>query len=174
LKGRNNGAYKSLPRDYSRRYIYNELGFNVKPLELQAALGRSQLKRIEEFKRKRLSNYTQLKNNFSMYPDYFELPVCLKLSDPCWYTFAFLIKNHSREKFTDFLDLKNIEWRNILAGNIARQPAFISKVKTPMPLTYADEILRRGLWISVHPLMTQAMLKYIKNCLDEYFKRLKK
>lgn len=173
LTGRNNSAYKSLPKDYSRRYIYNELGFNLKPIELQAALGRSQLKRIEEFKRKRLTNYTRLYRIFQKYQDYFDLPICLKASDPCWYTFAFLTKNHNREKFTDFLDSKNIEWRNILAGNIARQPAFISRVKTPVPLTFADEILRRGLWISVHPLMTQEMFGYIENCLNEYFKKIK-
>ncbi len=169
LSGKNNGKYVELPKDYSRRYTYNQLGFNFKPLELQAALGKSQLQRIEKYKLKRLQNYTKLHKIFSRFGEFFDLPTCLKKSDPCWYTFPFLVKNHSREKFTDFLDSKKIEWRNILAGNIARQPAFINRVKTLLPVVYANEVLRRGIWISVHPLMTDGMIKYVKECLDEYF-----
>lgn len=169
LNGRNNGEYNNMPNDYSRRYIYNELGFNLKPLELQSALGRSQLSRIEEFKKKRAKNHSLLNTIFSRYKDFFEFPICIKGADPCWYTFAFLVKNHSRKKFTDFLERRKIEWRNILAGNIARQPAFAKHVKTLLPLVYANEILQRGLWISVHPLMTSEMHHYIKQCLEEYF-----
>jgi CDP-6-deoxy-D-xylo-4-hexulose-3-dehydrase len=172
LDGRNHGKYPQLPDDYSRRYIYDELGFNLKPLELQAAMGRVQLRRIKEFKDKRYRNYQKILKIFSKYKDFFDLSVTHEYADPCWYTFAFLVKNHSREKFTDFLTAKKIEWRNILAGNIAKQPAYQPIVKVPFPLLNADQVLARGLWISVHPILTNEMIDYIKSSLDEYFSKI--
>jgi len=169
LEGRNRGKYKQLPNDYSRRYIYDQLGFNLKPIELQAAMGRVQLRRIRDFKQKRAIHYLNLYQIFKQHSDYFDLTTTLPEADPCWYTFAFLIKNHSREKFTNYLNSKKIEWRNILAGNIAKQPAYQNKVKVITPLPNADEVLRRGLWISVHPLLTSQMLKFIEISLANYF-----
>lgn len=173
LEGKNNGKYKDLPNDYARRYIYNQLGFNLKPIELQAAMGRVQLRRIHEFKKKRLKNHKILTDIFSQYNNYFELTSTIDNCAPCWYTFAFLTKNHSRRNFVEYLDKKKIEWRNILAGNIARQPAFTGKIKVPYSLPNADKVLERGLWISVHPLLTSEMLQYIENCLHDYFRKNK-
>lgn len=173
LEGRNHGKYPTLPSDYARRYIYNELGFNLKPIELQAAMGRVQLRRLDEFKLKRKRHYEKLYRIFSKYTKWFELSKTTPQADPCWYTFAFLVKNHSREAFTNYLNKYNIEWRNILAGNISRQPAYKDRVKVPFTLPQADEVLNRGLWISVHPLLTKDMLDYIDIVLEKYVKTLK-
>ena len=46
-----------LPKGYDHKYTYSHLGFNLKPLDIQAAIGRVQLKRLHEFIQKRKDNW---------------------------------------------------------------------------------------------------------------------
>lgn len=154
------------PADY-RRYIYSELGSNLKPLELQAAMGRVQLTRLQEFKKARKRNAEILKKNLSKYEDRVILPSHHIKADVCWYTFPITLKDGSRKKVLDALDKRNIEWRPILAGNIARQPAFEKKVIVRDQLDNADQLLHRSFWVSVHPTHSPEVMKFVANAIIE-------
>ena len=54
-----------LPRGYDHKYTYSHLGFNLKPLDIQAAIGRIQLKRLPEFIEKRKLNWNYLRHSLS-------------------------------------------------------------------------------------------------------------
>lgn len=148
-----------------RRYIYSELGSNYHPLELQAAMGRVQLKRLTEFKKARQRNFNILLNRLSQYKDIFILPKAHRLANCCWYTFPITLKKYPRRKVLDALDKAGIEWRPILASNIAEQPAFrnlvVKKVKTPN----ADKLMTDGFWVSVHPRHNQRVMKFVANTI---------
>jgi len=150
-----------LPKDYMQRYNYTELGFNLGPLELQAAMGREQLKKIEDFKKARKHNFEYLKKGltragYSVVNNYEE-------ADPCWFTCPFLVpKEVKRETVFKKLKEANIEFRNVLASNIKLHPAFRWLFGL---YPNADQIARRGLWIPVHPLVTQENLEYMINIL---------
>ncbi len=148
------------PPDY-RRYIYSELGSNLKPLELQAAMGRVQLKRLKEFKETRKKNAEILINILSKYSDKIFLPSTNPKADVCWYTFPITLKNNSRKKVLDALDKANIEWRPILAGNIARQPAFKNEVIVRDSLNNADQLLNNSFWVSVHPTLAAEVMEFV-------------
>lgn len=157
------------PADY-RRYIYCELGSNLKPLELQAAMGRVQLKRLAEFKKARKRNAQILKKRLSAHQDKIILPQHSVEADVCWYTFPITLKGIPRKKVLKALDKANIEWRPILAGNIARQPAFINHVVVRDKLEKADLLLHNSFWVSVHPLHSPQVMEFvadtIKNALN--------
>lgn len=157
------------PADY-RRYIYSELGGNLKPLELQAAMGRVQLKRLQEFKKLRKRNADILKKKLAKYQDKVILPTHPKEADICWYTFPITLKGVQRKKVLAALDKANIEWRPILAGNIARQPAFIKKVIVRDKLTNADKLLNMSFWVSVHPLHSPEVMEYVADTIIKYLK----
>jgi CDP-6-deoxy-D-xylo-4-hexulose-3-dehydrase len=50
-----------LPQGYDHKYIYSHLGFNVKPLDIQAAIGRVQIKRLPAFIEARKHNWEKLR-----------------------------------------------------------------------------------------------------------------
>lgn len=152
------------PADY-RRYIYSELGSNLKPLELQAAMGRVQLKRLQEFKKARKKHAETLIKLLSKYEDRIVLPVADPRADVCWYTFPITLKGIPRRKVLKALDDGNIEWRPILAGNIARQPAFLGYVSVRDKLNNADQLLNSSFWVSVHPTLSVDVMKYVANTI---------
>lgn len=152
------------PAEY-RRYIYGELGSNLKPLELQAAMGRVQLKRLKEFKKARKKNAQILTKIFSKYSDKIFLPSTHIKADACWYTYPITLRRGSRKKVLDALDSANIEWRPILAGNIARQPAFKNEVIVRDKLNNADQLLNNSFWVSIHPTLSDEIMEYVGNTI---------
>lgn len=152
------------PAEY-RRYIYTELGSNLKPLELQAAMGRVQLKRLKEFKDIRRRNAQVLTKILSKYADKIILPSTNPKADVCWYTYPITLKSGSRKKVLDALDNANIEWRPILAGNIAKQPVFKHEVIVRGKLDNADQLLNNSFWVSVHPTHSIEVMEFVANTI---------
>lgn len=152
------------PTDY-RRYLYSELGSNLKPLELQAAMGRVQLCRLAEFKNARKKHAKVLQKLLSKHEDQLILPSLNPDADVCWYTFPITLKKGSRKKVLDALDKNNIEWRPILAGNIARQPAFINHVIVKDKLNNADQLLHNSFWVSVHPTLSTDIMEFVADTI---------
>lgn len=150
-----------LPEDYMQRYTYTDLGYNLNPIELQAAIGREQLKKIDRFKAARKHNFEFLKeglerSGYSVINKY-------KKADPCWFTVPFLVpKEKTRKLIFEKLNKVGIEFRNVLASNIKLQPAF-RWIYGNFP--NANEITRRGLWIPAHPSLAQEDLDYILKIL---------
>jgi CDP-6-deoxy-D-xylo-4-hexulose-3-dehydrase len=154
------------PAEY-RRYLYSGLGSNYHPLELQAAMGRVQLKRLPSFKRIRKRNYEILYKRLKTFKDSIILPEAHKNADCCWYTFPITLINKSRKKMLKALDTANIEWRPILTGNVAYQPGFenqvIKRVKTPN----ADRLINDSFWVSVHPQHSSGVMNYVADKIIE-------
>jgi len=151
----------------NRRYIYSELGSNLKPLELQAAMGRVQLKRLQEFKKARKRNASVLQKILSKYQDKIIIPTYNPKADVCWYTFPITLKSGSRKKILDALDKANIEWRPILAGNIARQPAYKDLVLAKEKLNNADQLITQSFWVSVHPTHSGEVMEFVGNTIKK-------
>jgi CDP-6-deoxy-D-xylo-4-hexulose-3-dehydrase len=61
-----------LPEGYDHKYIYSHLGFNLKPLDPQAAIGRVQLKKLPAFIEARKVNWELLRRGLHGLEDYLE------------------------------------------------------------------------------------------------------
>jgi CDP-4-dehydro-6-deoxyglucose reductase, E1 len=141
-----------LPTGYDHKYIYSHLGYNLKPLDLQAAIGRVQLRRLEEFGRARRRNWQRLRVGLDDLRDFFDfsLPAhaaeCVvdsssststlhfnwdrsgHRSDPSWFGFMLLLKPEGPFTAADLgrrLDEAKIGHRRLFGGNLVRQPAFV-------------------------------------------------
>ena len=160
-------SYPGFPDDYKERYVYTEIGYNVKPLELQCAMGRIQLRRLEHFAQARLSNYGKLKAVFDKFPDKFTVVTALEDSHPCWFSFPVLIKGVGRKKVMQVLEENNIECRTIFSGNITRHPAYRDSEYTQIGrLPNADVVMRDGMFLSTHPSLTQEMIDFIEEVIS--------
>jgi CDP-4-dehydro-6-deoxyglucose reductase, E1 len=65
-----------LPEGYDHKYIYSHMGFNLKPLDTQAAIGRVQLRRLPVFIEARKQNWERLRRGLHGLESYidFALP----------------------------------------------------------------------------------------------------
>jgi CDP-6-deoxy-D-xylo-4-hexulose-3-dehydrase len=164
----------SLPEGYDHKYIYSHIGYNLKGTDLQAALGLSQLAKIEGFHEARKNNFRFLYDALVKVPD-FTMPEATKNSDPSWFGFPITLKDESpinREELLRFLDSRLIGTRLMFAGNILRQPGYVDIPRRVVGnLENADKIMRRSFWLGVYPGLTEKMLEYVVENIFEFVKQ---
>ena len=161
----------SLPEGYDHKYIYSHIGYNLKGTDLQAALGITQLEKIDSFHDARKKNFKFLYEAFANIPD-FILPQATPHSDPSWFGFPITLKDESpinREELLRHLDSRLIGTRLMFAGNILRQPGYRDIPRRVVGnLENADRIMRRSFWLGVYPGLTKPMLEYVVENILEF------
>ena len=168
LKEKINTKWKKLPKDQSPNYIYEKMGYNLSPLELQAAMGRVQLRKVEKIKRLRKRNFDYLYNELKKFPD-LVMPKWIKGADICWFGFPISI-NSDREDLLKWLDKNSIETRTMFTGNVLKHPMIKDiEYRVSGNLDEANWILEHSLWFTVHPRYTPKDLKYIIKVFKKYY-----
>lgn len=164
----NNTKWKTLPKDYDARFIYEKLGWNLSPLELQAAMGRVQLKKTEQIKKRRKANFDYLYKELSKFPDLI-LPHTVKGADPCWFSFP-LSTIGDRGALVSFLEKNGVETRSMFAGNILKHPGYQNvKHRVGSDLTEANFILTQSFWIPLHPRYTPKDLRGMVDLFKKFY-----
>lgn len=160
-----------LPAGYDHKYIYSHIGYNLKATDMQAALGLSQLEKLDYFIARRKENFNHLHQRLSSVEG-LVLPRATEHSDPSWFGFPITLDAElpiDREELLRFLDSRKIGTRLMFAGNILRQPAYQGiDVRVVGDLTNTDIIMRRTFWVGVFPGLTEPMLDYVADSIIEF------
>lgn len=158
---------------YDHKYIFDHIGYNLKPTEVQAAMGREQLKKVPKFIIARKRNFKIYVDFFEKYRKFFILPKALPKADPSWFSFLLTIREEApfdRFTLTNFLEENNIQTRPSFSGNILRQPAY-KKFEFPHrivgSLKNSDRIFERTFFIGVYPGLTDKHLDYVMSTFDK-------
>lgn len=164
-----------LPFGYDHKFIYSQIGFNLKLTDFQAAIGVAQLKKLPNFIEKRKENFRKLYNFFKKYEKFFILMKTTKKEDPCWFGFPIIV-NHSapfsRNDLTEYLEENLIGTRNVFAGNMLRHPAYQDiKYKTAGKIVNADIVMNGAFWIGVYPGIDEERLVYMMSKLKFFLSR---
>lgn len=164
-----------LPKGYDHKYIYSQIGYNLKLTDFQAAIGVAQLKKLPVFIKKRKRNFTLLYDFFKKYEKYFILPEWDPVSDPCWFGFMLVVKDtapFTRLELVKYLEEHNIGTRNLFAGNLLRHPAYIGRkdIRISGSMKNSDTVMNYGFWIGVWPGITVQMIGYIEKTLESFFR----
>lgn len=162
--------FGDLPLGFDHKYVYSEIGYNLKMTDIQAAIGAAQIKKLPKFCEIRKSNFKEWTRIFSKYPDFFILPEATEGSDPAWFAFIVTIKSAApfkRDEFTTHLNNKLIETRNLFAGNITKQPGFMGKNwKIADHLHNTDYIMNNTFFLGTYPGLTKEMFDYVEGVVD--------
>lgn len=160
---------------YDHKYIFNHIGYNVKPVEIQAAMGRVQLKRVDGFIKARKHNFSLLDSFFKRYEKFFILSEPTKNSDPSWFAYPLTIRDDApfdRFAITTFLEERMIQTRPLFAGNILRQPAFKNiDHKVVGELTNSDRIFLNTFFVGVYPGLTPKHISYMQDMFDSFLRK---
>lgn len=160
-----------LPFGYDHKYIYSHIGYNLKATDMQAALGVSQLKKLDGFTQTRKDNFAYLTKRLTGV-DGLILPEATPHSDPSWFGYLITLDPEhpvDRHGLLRFLDDRKIGTRLLFAGNITKQPAYRNvDFRVVGDLTNTDIVMNRTFWVGVYPGLTQPMLDFIADSIIEF------
>ena len=188
-----------LPAGYDHKYTYSHLGFNLKPLDPQAAIGRVQMRRLPEFIEARKHNWQILREGLAGCDSVLEfaLPTHATAWNPdgsfawdesgcrttcSWFGFKIAVKPGAPFSRTDLareLDAHQIGNRMLFGGNLLRQPAFV-QLKHDRPdglrvvgeMAGSDEIMNSTLFLGTYPGLTAAMLQAEVGVIGDFINRI--
>lgn len=164
----------TLPVGYDHKYIYSHIGYNLKATDIQAALGLSQLKKIEKFSDSRKQNFKYLHQGLAKVQGLI-MPRATEKSDPSWFGFPLTLDpDHpaDREELLRFLDSRKIGTRLLFAGNLTRQPAYKNvDWRIVGDLTNTDIVMKRTFWVGTYPGLTPVMLDYVIASISEFMEK---
>jgi dTDP-4-amino-4,6-dideoxygalactose transaminase len=153
-----------LPHGYDHKYIYSNIGYNLKPTDLQAAVGLAQIEKLPRFVEARKRNFRRLYDGLQGLPD-LVLPRWDPRADVSWFAFPMTVRPgaaFTRAQIVAHLEAAKIETRMVFAGNLLRQPAYRNITRRVVgDLKNTDLVMTNTFFIGVYPGLTDAMLDYM-------------
>jgi CDP-6-deoxy-D-xylo-4-hexulose-3-dehydrase len=183
-----------LPKGYDHKYIYSHLGYNLKPLDIQAAIGRVQLEKLPRFIQARIDNWNYLRRGLKDCGEFFDfmLPTHATGWSPegfswddsghrvvcSWFGFMLRVKPggpFSKIELARHLDNNKIGNRMLFGGNLLRQPVMV-QLKKDRPAAFrvagtmvgADAIMNEVLFVGTYPGLTRPMLDYVIEVIQKF------
>ncbi len=136
---------KSIEADYDidPKFLFANIGYSVRPTEIQGAFGICQLKKLDGYNEQRRKNYGELWAALEKHPIDFIEPT--EGITPAW--FGFVILTDHKKELMKLLDENNIQNRPVIAGNMARHPAMDLFDYRAGDLSNADKVMDEGIYI---------------------------
>jgi CDP-6-deoxy-D-xylo-4-hexulose-3-dehydrase len=166
----------SLPNEiFDHKYVYEEIGYNLKPLDIQAAMGLVQLEKLDKIIEIRKYNYGRLLKIFSNYESKFILPKATDGADPSWFAFPITVKadaGFKRTELTMFFEDNKIQTRNYFGGNILLQPGYVHLASGDPIKDFpnATTATTNTFFLGTSPRITDHQIDYIEEILTHFMK----
>lgn len=160
--------------DFTQRYTYETLGYDMQMSEIQAAFGLAQISRLPEMNTRRAAQFGQTYVFFegNDWEEFFVLPRQHYEADPSWFGFPLLVRESApfdREAFARHLLGAGIEIRPLFAGNITKQRAYRNVPYMVVgELTQADRNAERALFLPAWGGMTGRQTAYLFDVIEEF------
>jgi len=170
-----------LPGTYDHRYLYTNIGYNLRPTDIQAALGVVQLEKLPDFIEKRKHNFHRLLEGLKQYEEHLILPRWSERADVSWFAFPITVRPEaslgsaqdrpfSRQQLVRWLEDARIETRLLFAGNILKQPAYRDmRCRLVGKLENSDLVMRNSFFIGVYPGLDDTRIDYMLDKFEEFF-----
>ena len=165
----------SMPGEiFDHKYVYDEIGFNLKPIEVQAAMGLKQLDKLDEIHALRKRNYNLLFQIYEKYEEFFHLPRARDKSDVSWFAFPLTIRKNApfrRHDLIEYLEDNLIQTRPYFAGNLMLQPAYnhlMDPLTAQLKFPTATFVMTNTFFHGTSPVITPEQIAYIGEKVDGF------
>jgi CDP-6-deoxy-D-xylo-4-hexulose-3-dehydrase len=154
------------------KYVYQEVGYNLKPLDLQGAIGLVQLGKLEFVKQARKRIYDRYFSVCRNYSGLIRVATPSAQADVSWFGFPITVTTDKfdRAELVNYLEGRRIQTRNYFSGNILYHPPY-AHLGNPLDYPHAGEVMRSTFFIGVHPAMTDKMIEYVQDALEAFLKK---
>lgn len=158
---------------YDHKYVYSDLGYNLKITDMQAAVGLAQLGKLDRFIAVRRANFAKYYERLKKYEARIILPVWSEKAKPSWFGFPITLRDGTkRSELIQWLESGGIETRLMFCGNALRHPAFRNiPCRVAGTLENSDRVMRDSFFLGVYPGIQSKQIDYILDRLDLFLKR---
>jgi CDP-6-deoxy-D-xylo-4-hexulose-3-dehydrase len=160
---------------YDHRYVFDEIGYNMKPLDLQAAMGLKQLDKLPMMDSARRRNHARLNDVFKKYERWFHLPEATEKSDPCWFAYLLTVRDgapFTRGEIVNFLESKRIQTRSYFSGNILYHPGYqhlAEGIDLHERFPISKKVTTDSFFLGTFVGIDEEQMKHIEDSVDEFF-----
>lgn len=150
------------------KYVFSEMGYNLKPLDLQGAIGLIQLDKLNEIETNRKISNERISKIFTDNIPNIRVPKVLDKAEPCWFGTPFICDEPGlKHKLVEYLEANKIQTRNYFAGNILLHPgySFLDDYKN---YPEANKVLDKVFFIGAAPHYTEPVFKYIEDIIKKF------
>ena len=159
-------------KEYDERYVFTNIGYNLRMTDIAASLGIEQLKKLDAFNDKRVEIAQSYTNKLSTYNKWLILPSVSDRYFNSFYGYPIVIKEgvpFSRKELVNHLEKDNIETRAFMAGDLSRQPAYVdTNWRMPFDMPNTKTLLNNAFFIGCHPFVTSDQEEKIINSFNEF------
>lgn len=157
------------------RVLFVNMGFNIRPTELNASFGIHQLDKIEQLIKLKSENAEYWNDRLDQYSDWLIIPKERPGTRHSWFVYPLIVKPNApftRDEFSQFLESRKIETRLVAAGNILQQPVIDFMPHRKIGSFENSEIIMNGsLFFGNHSGIKRHQREYIADTIDEFMKR---
>lgn len=150
------------------KYVFNRIGYNLKPLDLQAAIGLEQLKKLKFICETRMSNKNKIKDIFIKNVKGIRVPK--SLDESTWVPFGVPIVCDSKElkiNLVKHLESNGIQTRNYFAGNLLMHPGY-KHLGDYRDYPESNKVLDLVFFIGCAPTISEENITYIESVLKSF------
>ena len=159
------------------RFLFVNLGYNLRPTELQGAFGIHQMPKLEPYIKIRRDNVEFWNAGLRRHARW--LSECpgrdTAGSRSVWFGYPITVRPgapFTREALVEFLEGRGIATRPIMAGNFRDQPAIrLFPHRIAGSLERAEQVMKQSFFIGNHHAIGDADRAYVLTCIDEFMAR---
>ena len=151
------------------KYVFSNMGYNLKPLDLQGAIGSIQLDKFAEIEENRKRSKETIEHIFTSNIANIRTPkVASEKSEPCWFGTPFVCEEPGlKHKLVQFLEDNKIQTRNYFAGNILMHPGY-SFLDDYKKYPEANKVLDKVFFIGAAPHYNENVFEYIQDTIKKF------
>lgn len=167
-----NERFKKWLPNYDRvvdhRYIFSNIGYNMKPLDCQGAIGLEQLKKIDDGHHKRRVNKVTIAKIFEDNIKGVRVPTEHENAETGWFAIPIICdSNELKVKLVDHLESNRIQTRNYFAGNILLHPAY-QYLDDSNAYPQSNLVLDRVFFVGCHPSYDEVIFNYFEKVIKSF------
>jgi len=149
------------------KYVFENVGYNLKPLDLQGAIGIVQLDKFEEISNLRKINKERMDMIFSKVPGV-RIIQEHEFAETSWFGAPLVCESGGLKRaLVSHLEKNRIQTRNYFAGNLLMQPAY-RKYGNWKEYINATEVLSKVFFVGVSPTINGEMLEYVQDIVNKF------
>ena len=150
------------------KYVFSEMGYNLKPLDLQGAIGLVQLDKLDEIEINRKESNKRISKIFTDSIPNIRIPKVLDKANPNWFGTPFICEEDGlKHKLVAYLEKNKIQTRNYFAGNILLHPGY-SSLEDYKNYPEANKVLDKVFFIGAAPHYTSEVFNYIEDIIKKF------
>lgn len=160
--------------DVDTRFLFVNLGYNLRPTELAGSMGLAQLPKLAEFVAIRRENAAWFRNALSPFEGVFSFQNEYPKGESSWFGFPLILKDaapFTAGELTAHLNAAGIETRPIICSNIARQPALQHyEHRVAGEMANADAVMNRAFSFGNHQAIDDGARRYVVEHIEGFLK----